>query len=278
MRSARDHLLLRPLARSQHVKKNIHYDFDLALKVLDDHRIAFDPNDKVVGAEIMRFGNWLRNDFKKVVSLLASEQRSTTDKIFLDIGANIGTQTVYALVQNDFARAVSIEPYHRNLLALQTNVAINNLTDRVTIVPNAAGSAAGKMRLSIDEQNSGAHSLHAAVSTGRTAYVEIDTVTIDGVLASRSIDPQDIGLVWIDVEGFEAEVLQGATKLVAARTPLFIEVNAFNSAESKTGMIRSLASAGYSTAYAVGRPGRADRKFAMDGIPPDYIDGDFLFL
>jgi hypothetical protein len=56
VRSLRDRFVLGPLARTSYVAKNFHYNFDLALKVMDDHTIAFDPNDKVVGAEIMNSG------------------------------------------------------------------------------------------------------------------------------------------------------------------------------------------------------------------------------
>ncbi len=47
----------------------------------------------------------------------------------LEIGANIGTHTVYFAVTGRFGRIVSVEPDPRNLSFLRKNVALNGITE-----------------------------------------------------------------------------------------------------------------------------------------------------
>ena len=56
-----------------------------------------------------------------------------------------------------------------------------------------------------------------------TACVEVPALTFDGEVAGGHIPLDDLGLAWIDVQGHELEVLQGARSLLAAGVPLVIE-------------------------------------------------------
>jgi hypothetical protein len=47
--------------------------------------------------------------------------------------------------------------------------------------------------------------------------------TLDGLLADRSIDPDAVGLVWVDTQGHEAHVLGGASELLERPVPMLIE-------------------------------------------------------
>jgi FkbM family methyltransferase len=278
-RSARDDLIFRPLARSHRIKRYVHSDYDLVVQSFDDHKIAFDPQDKVVGHHVEKFGDWFRDDFQRVLALLTQAGQSTRGKIFLDVGANIGTQTVYALVRNDFARAIAIEPAPKNLMALKTNIAINDFADCVTVVPKAAGEAPGIMQMSMDSDNSGGHSFRSGTSTGSKSNLTVEVTTIDITLADLAIHPSDIGLLWLDVEGYEPEALAGAQQIIASRVPICVEFNSdIYGAAVTAALIDQLRKAGYSTATAINHPDLPERTFPLNAIEADYFPGDFLFI
>jgi len=273
----RDRFIFRPLAAKRQVQQYIHADFELVVKAFNDHRIAFDPLDKVIGHHIGKFGDWFRDDFRAVVDLLERAGRSPRGKLFLDVGANIGTQTVYALVGDNFARAVCFEPAPKNLLALKTNITVNGLEHRATIVPKAVGAAPGNMILMLDSDNSGGHSFRLGTSTGRKIDLPVDVITIDAALAECEIQPDEIGLVWMDVEGYEPEALAGAEHVLAARVPICVEVNAHVYGEAGTSaLLDRLAGAGYTQAVSIGKA--AGRTFELSAVEAKYLPGDFLFL
>lgn len=274
LRALRDNLIIRPLARSHLIQRYVHSNFDLVVRTFDDHKIAFDPQDRVVGHHVGKFGDWFRNDFQRVVSLINRAGRSTQNKFFLDVGANIGTQTVYALIANDFERAIAIEPSPKNLMAIKANLAINDLAHRATIIPKAAGDAAGKMKLMMSGQNSGAHSLRRDHGDG----IIVEVTTIDDILADLSVDPSEIGLLWLDVEGYEPEAIFGAARLIATRVPICVEFNSeIYGIEGSASLLRKIKSAGYSSATSIGYK-LPEKTFTLDAIDPIYLEGDLLFL
>ena len=65
----------------------------------------------------------------------------TTDDLFLDIGANVGSYTVFASARG--ARIIAAEPIPATARHLQRNVAVNEITDRVQINPRRRRSGAG---------------------------------------------------------------------------------------------------------------------------------------
>lgn len=277
LRSARDRFIFRPLAAQRHVQRHARAEFDLVVKAFADHRIAFDPRDRVIGYCIDKFGDWFREDFRSVVGLLEQSGRSPRGKVFLDVGANIGTQTVYALVGDDFARAVCFEPAPRNVMALKTNMVINGLEQRASIIPKAVGEASGSMKLMLDGINSGGHSFRHGTSDGPKSDLTVDITTIDTELADLEIEPAEIGLVWMDVEGYEPEALAGAERLLAARVPLCLEFNSHVYGPAGTAaLLDRLAGAGYTRAMTIGRT--PARTFAPAAIDADQLPGDFLFL
>ena len=62
----------------------------------------------------------------------------------LDVGANIGTTTIPALLTHGFASAVACEPLGRHHALLQENVTRNGLGDRVTAIRSAVSDRQGR--------------------------------------------------------------------------------------------------------------------------------------
>ena len=94
---------------------------------LGDARFFVDPADRVVGAWAMWHGGWQRREIDQAVAVLAASSRLAADAVFVDVGANIGTHTVYALRTGRFARAVAFEPEPKNARLLAMNIEANGL-------------------------------------------------------------------------------------------------------------------------------------------------------
>ncbi len=215
---AKRRFVYQPLARSAKLDRYRTVPFDIVVKTFSDHRMAFDPND-FMGRTLMDQGHWQRDDLDWVVERLGSGPRG---RVFLDVGAHVGTQSVYALIGGAFDRAIAIEPMTDNIETIRLNALLNDLP--ITVVPSAAGAEAGRLPFNPDPQNSGGGSLHHSLRGQRGADIEVEVERVDTILDRLAVEPAEIGLVWIDVEGFERQVLAGMPALLEARVPLFIEV------------------------------------------------------
>src|SRR2546430_2495505 len=91
-----------------------------------------DPSDRAVGAELIWGGEWQRREVEGAAKVLAAAGRLPPSPVFVDAGANIGTQTVYAL-RAGFARAIAFEPEASNARLLAMNVEANGLKERAQI-------------------------------------------------------------------------------------------------------------------------------------------------
>jgi FkbM family methyltransferase len=145
----------------------------------------------------------------------------------IDVGANIGTTTVPALYENGFTRAVALEPEPRNVRLLRINIAINGFADRVQVLQMAASNACGTGHLRVFVDRWGIHEI--ATETGAKSsleeeMVEIELVTLDAIAERSHYDADGTGLLWIDAEGHEGHILQGASGLVSEGTPVILEV------------------------------------------------------
>lgn len=126
-----------------------------------------------------------------------------TDRLLLDIGANIGTVSIAAMTRYGASSVVAIEPEAQNLALLRANLALNDLLDRVTIYPVALSDHGGQGRLGLSDTNSGDHRVS---SDPDRVGVQVELVPF----ASLPINMADVGLVWMDVQGHEGHVFDGA--------------------------------------------------------------------
>jgi FkbM family methyltransferase len=136
----------------------------------------------------------------------------------LEIGANIGTTTVPLVTVLGAAHVHAFEPAPRNLELLERNIAINDLSSRVTVHAAALSDHVGTVPLTIPDRYWGSSRV---VATEGPQTHATGCVTIDSLLADATIDQATLALIWIDVEGHEAAVLAGATQL--RPTPLVLE-------------------------------------------------------
>jgi FkbM family methyltransferase len=143
--------------------------------------------------------------------------------LVVDIGANIGVLTdLFACWVGPSGRVIAIEPEPVNIAALQRRMKRPDLAAIVQIVPAAAGDRNGRALLRVTPHHPGDHHLVALDKAGDT--VEVDSVTLDALLASR--DSRCPSLLKIDVQGGELSVLRGSQQTLARCRPVvLIEVD-----------------------------------------------------
>lgn len=148
----------------------------------------------------------------------------------LEIGANIGTETVSLLVRHGVKRVTAIEPDPENVRFLRANLALNGVQDQVTIHEMALSDINGAVVLEHSATNWGDHRVRVAGSSqppmheeNSWAASEVPAQRLDSLLESGDIDLADIDLVWMDAQGHEAHILDGARLLAPAGTPIITE-------------------------------------------------------
>jgi FkbM family methyltransferase len=141
------------------------------------------------------------------VGLLEFEDMSFTahflreEDLFGDVGSNIGAYTILAAGVRG-ARAIAVEPVPATVLALKRNIAINGIAGLVTVRECGVGEKRGMMYFSVDEDCT-----NHIVDSDEGLAVPIST--LDDIFHEDTP-----ALLKIDVEGFEAAVLGGATRLL----------------------------------------------------------------
>jgi FkbM family methyltransferase len=143
--------------------------------------------------------------------------------VFVDVGAHIGTHTIYALRTGRFARAVAFEPEPRNVALLEKNLAANGLAQAAVVVRKAAGAATGAGVLHLHPRNTGAHAIDAPPSLDGQASLNVPVVRVDHELQTLGVALDKVGLIWVDVEGYEPQVLEGLGGLLARSVPIAFE-------------------------------------------------------
>lgn len=157
---------------------------------------------------------------------LAAEHgpRPPAGGVFVDVGAHIGTTTVSALRRHGFARTLSAEPEPANFELLRANVLLAAADGQRSELANVAVSdREGTVELLINPGMHGKHSVSEDAAVPGARRVPVRAVTLDGLLAEHAVNPAEVGLVKIDVEGHEPAVLRGASGLLGAGVALTLE-------------------------------------------------------
>lgn len=150
---------------------------------------------------------------------------------FLDIGANIGTTSIYVKKQiNPDLSIVAFEPSKENYKRFRINCILNDVED-IEIVPAGLGSEETEKVFCYHSSNPGASNVLQSEELikqleGSSSIETVKTMRLDKYLESKEINAEEIDYIWIDVEGFESEVIEGAMDLLCKRKiPLVQEFN-----------------------------------------------------
>lgn len=177
--------------------------------------------------ELISKGHFQRDDLVRAVEIIQSEGYAKKG-LFVDVGANIGTQTVYALQTDKFSGAVCFEPAPENFRLLRANLAINGLDGLARTVETAVSDTTGTVEFELSTQNIGDHRVNltdeegAFDERGRERIV-VARDTLDNLLQKACVANEEVALLWTDTEGHEDAVLTGAQGLIDSGVPVFLE-------------------------------------------------------
>lgn len=186
-------------------------------------RLLVDTRDQEIGRTVFITGGYERLYMDVAVRRLAASGLSPAGKTFVDVGANIGTSTVDALLEFGFGRAICFEPGQENFRLLQMNLSLNDLDSRATAHRAALSDFDGTAQLQLSSSNSGDHRIAAGDAPGGGPSEQIECRRFDSLVEAGEIDLGSVGLVWVDAQGHEASVLAGAAAAMAAGVPLVLE-------------------------------------------------------
>ncbi len=111
----------------------------------------------------------------------------------------------------------------------------------VTALQYAAGDREGSIDLYFEDANFGASTV--IKPEGKQRSVQVPLRRVDGILSEAGTSPDDIGLVWMDIEGAEPEALSSMADLVQRQVPILMEYSPQRYDPAKTQKIIELASA-----------------------------------
>jgi FkbM family methyltransferase len=145
---------------------------------------------------------------------------------FLDVGANNGTTSLAALAAG-FARVVAFEPGAEPFRLLRANIILNDLEDSITAVNVGLSNRAGTGRIDLGRGSRKAHLYASRDGETHRRAEDVRLARLDDLVDEGLVDPATVGLLWMDVEGHEACVLEGAQAILTADppAPLVLEVH-----------------------------------------------------
>ncbi len=141
--------------------------------------------------------------------------------IIIDVGANIGFESLYFAKKYPNNKVFSYEPTAIAYKCLSKSKAINDL-DNLNIFKLGVGEKNGKVEIHAatqDTYNKGLASIDANFDLDGTFTKEaIDIVTLDDHVKENL----RVSLIKIDVQGYETKVLEGAVTLIEKDKPVII--------------------------------------------------------
>ena len=149
--------------------------------------------------------------------LAKSAPNSAHPTVFIDVGVNDG-KAVRKMMQTSHLQIFGFEPNPGQLDSLIRDVAASpELQRRVHLFPAGAGKAAGKLTLNYRKSDNAGSSFayghKTDVDAHRYEQREVDVVTLDEKVLPL-VDPESMVVLKIDTQGWEMDVLRGASELL----------------------------------------------------------------
>jgi FkbM family methyltransferase len=157
-------------------------------------------------------------------------------KLFLDIGANVGTYSFMLARKGIVCHA--FEPIKENFKSLVMNIKVNKLENLIFPHNFALGATQDKAEFIFESMNTGASHI-----VGKSDYVELKgevgirekvcIKTLDSFLQGIQFSPEDRIIIKIDAEGMEIDVLEGASQFLKTHPHYLIIMESKHSGADK---------------------------------------------
>lgn len=177
--------------------------------------LSYNKFDMYIGKSLKMYGEWCEPE----LDLLG--KYTNQDDTILDVGANIGSHTIFFAKKAFRGMVIAFEPQRLSFQMLCTNVTLNALTN-VHTHQIALGDYKGLISVPLispySKFNFGGLRLENYIEGEQTPLLEID-----------SMDFNRVNLIKLDVERMEVKVLKGAQRTIKKFRPiLYIENNSIS--------------------------------------------------
>ncbi len=188
-----------------------------------EHYVCF-PYDQAISRHIFADGHFGWGQVSKVIKILGPEFKIKT---LIDIGANIGSICIPMVKRGIAEQAIAFEPEPQNFRALMANIYINGLNGKIT-AHNLALDSDNKEKevvVELSTDNSGDHRVRVIDTGGMYNESNRKTVKVKSNSLSKVIPLKSVehSLIWMDTQGYEGRILEGAIDFCTARVPLVTE-------------------------------------------------------
>ena len=147
--------------------------------------------------------------FQRTIKILGRQN------LLIDVGANIGPVCIAAISKKYVKKSIAIEPEINSYKILKKNISLNNFETKIKIFNNAVSNRNENIKIYLKRGNFGASYIKKFKSKANT----VKSIRLDKFYK----DILKKTLIWIDVQGYEAKVLDGAKKLIKKNIPFVIE-------------------------------------------------------
>lgn len=196
-------------------------------------RLSFSTRDRAIGRELFVKGEFEYDKLQKVIALAVDAGRISVRNqgYVLDVGANIGTVCITLVREGIFSAGLAFEPEPRNYRLLVKNVCRNGLSRAILAFDCALSSTPGHVEMELSPRNFGDYRIrlpgearHAALF-GEPGWstIRVRGHRLDDFLKTLPLKAEEIKLLWLDVQGHETHVLEGADATLGTGAPVVVE-------------------------------------------------------
>ena len=150
-------------------------------------------------------------------------------EVFFDIGANLGSTTLYCLKMGYADLSIAFEPDPLNFKLLKTNLRLNDFQNKVYAYNIALSDKKGILQFEKSTYNFGDHRVKISNELGIFKEDKRKIIKVKAEPLGKYLDQysnSDI-LVKIDTQGFEGHILSGVNNFFDLNIPLITEFSPY---------------------------------------------------
>ena len=187
--------------------------------------------DYYVGQALIKYGEYGEIEWRNLAQLVRP------GNTVVEVGANIGSHTVsLAKTVGPTGRVIAVEPQRIIHQYLCANIALNGLGNVETYLAGCGAKPGEFMVPPLDYFASTFQNFGGIALSPEGAGERVTILRLDDIMKERPVQ-----LLKIDVEGMEAEVLRGATGLIANSRPfLYLENDRMDKSDALISLLWSL--------------------------------------
>lgn len=172
--------------------------------------------DTTIGKHLFINGDFDLNKLMKVNNLINLENRT-----LIDVGANLGSICIPAVRRKIVQNAIAIEPDKDTFVYLKKNISLN-LVDNIKIINAIAGAEIGSAIFGSKSINPG----DSKVVNKENIFEFQDSYPLPKITLNSLFEDvkSEKFLIWIDAQGYEPYILEGASSFTSVLTPIVMEV------------------------------------------------------